>query len=62
MSVPICDHCGSPMMLVTEIQRLGTKKGVRFFECAACEQSTRLDVEWIPPNWPRSGGGMTPLE
>jgi formate dehydrogenase maturation protein FdhE len=62
MTVPFCDDCGSAMTLVTEIQRLGTEKGVRFFECAECERSTGVDIDWVPPSRADSGGGMSPLE
>jgi hypothetical protein len=50
------------MKLVTEVQRLGREKGVRFFECRECERSAGLDVDWVPPNGPEAGGSMSPLE
>jgi hypothetical protein len=51
------------MTLVTEVQRLGTEKGVRFFECAECKRSTGVDVDWVPPSRAKSGGGgMSPFE
>jgi hypothetical protein len=62
MTIPVCDDCGSEMTLVTEIQRLGAEKGVRFFECAECKRSTGVDVDWVPPSRADSGGGMSPLE